>query len=240
MLQCFVALHKGVWSGPTKLTIMGAFWGEATGTRRVWDWEATATRHRRDSCATLARLGCQARRAAGAEGRRHGWSRSGILQLVSNKMRRARTSEGWKPKARREPSSASARCSMHIGKMIPLALVALAMFGAGYGVAQLESARDDSTCKLAESASCEQEKLLRHSQGQVEDAAMRWAAKSGGSPQRVLQQYQARSMFIPTTNQGLGMTCIELKLRGFDVGGEPVYCYKNNTTELVAEYSDVE
>ena len=36
------------------------------------------------------------------------------------------------------------------------------------------------------------------------------------------------------------MTCIELKLREFDVGGEPVYCYKNNTTELVAEYSDVE
>lgn len=129
---------------------------------------------------------------------------------------------------------------MHIGKMTPLALVALAMFGAGYGVAQLESPRDDSTCKLAESASCGQEKLLRHSQGQVEDAAKRWAAKSGGSPQRVLQQYQPRSMFIPTTNQGLGMTCIELKLRDFDVGGEPVYCYKNDTTELVAEYSNVE
>lgn len=240
MLQCFVALHKGVWRGRTKRTKMGVFWGEATGRGRVWGWEATVRRPGRDSWATVARLGCQAERSAGATGQRHGWSRSGIFQLVSNKMRRARTSERWKPKARCEPSSASARCSMHIGKMIPLALVALAMFGAGYGVAQLESSRDDSTCKLAERASCGQEKLLRHSQGQVEDAARRWAAKAGGSPQRVLQQYQPRSMFIPTTNQGLGMTCIELKLRDFDVGGEPVYCYKNNTTELVAEYSDVE
>lgn len=52
MLQCFVALHKGVWGGPTKLTIMGVFWGEATGRGRVWGCGPTETRQVRDFGAT--------------------------------------------------------------------------------------------------------------------------------------------------------------------------------------------
>jgi hypothetical protein len=53
-------------------------------------------------------------------------------------------------------------------------------------------------------------------------------------------------MFIPTRNQGQGMLCIQLHLRPRNLGGSPVYCYQadffkpEETTKLVAEYSDVE
>lgn len=78
------------------------------------------------------------------------------------------------------------------------------------------------------------------SKAQVEDAMRRWSVKANEPVDRVKKIWNPRSMFIPTRNQGLGMTCIQLRIERGAVGGEPVYCYKDNTTTLVAEYSDVE
>ena len=78
------------------------------------------------------------------------------------------------------------------------------------------------------------------SQAQVKDAIRRWSIKANEPAGRVQQIWTPRSMFIPTRNQGSGMTCIQLRIERGAVGGEPVYCYKDDTTMLIAEYSDVE
>jgi hypothetical protein len=73
------------------------------------------------------------------------------------------------------------------------------------------------------------------SHAQAEDAMRRWAPKAGLSLQQVRQGYNARLMAFPTKN------CIQLEIGPiYDVGGEPIYCYRANSLDLVEEYSDVE
>lgn len=81
---------------------------------------------------------------------------------------------------------------------------------------------------------------------QIQDAVHRWPLKSHQNEESVRKSYRPGAMFIPTRNQGQGMLCIELRLRPGDLGGSPVYCYKDDfskpdeKTKLIAEYSDVE
>ena len=75
---------------------------------------------------------------------------------------------------------------------------------------------------------------------QLRDAIRRWSLKSAEPEADARQSRSPRAMFIPIRNQGDGLTCIELELQSGSVGGSPVYCYRNHTNELAAEYSDVE
>lgn len=75
---------------------------------------------------------------------------------------------------------------------------------------------------------------------QAQDAVRRWSIKARQSEDSVRQSWSPRSMFVPTRNQGSGMLCIELRLKPGNLGGSPVYCYRDQTTDLVADYSDVE
>jgi hypothetical protein len=79
------------------------------------------------------------------------------------------------------------------------------------------------------------------SRAQIEDAMRRWAPKGIGgqrTPAQMLaevhQHYWPRVMAFPTKN------CIQLMLEPGAVGGEPIYCYRANSLDLVEEYSDVE
>lgn len=73
------------------------------------------------------------------------------------------------------------------------------------------------------------------SRAQAEDAMRRWAPKAELSLQEVRRGCTPNLMAFPTKN------CIQLKLGPiYDVGGEPIYCYRANTLNLVEEYSDVE
>ncbi len=118
---------------------------------------------------------------------------------------------------------------MRISYVIVAGLTAGALFFAGYqtGVSKDPTVRpvvnDETASPL-----------------QVRDSLRRWSIKSRYPLNRMQHEVSPRSMFIPTTNQGSGMTCIQLRLQSFDVGGEPVYCYEDDTTKLVAEYSNVE
>jgi len=78
------------------------------------------------------------------------------------------------------------------------------------------------------------------SERQVDDAVRRWSIKASEPPDRIRERWSPRSMFIPTHNQASGMTCIQLHLDLGAMGGEPVYCYEDGTTKLLAEYSNVE
>ena len=76
---------------------------------------------------------------------------------------------------------------------------------------------------------------------QVQDAIHRWALKADESEAKIRREYSPRAMFIPVRNQGSGNMCIQLEpTDAVDVGGSPVFCYQDDTTVLVAEYSDVE
>ena len=79
------------------------------------------------------------------------------------------------------------------------------------------------------------------SRAQSEDAMRRWAPKGVGghrTPAQMLEEvhrhYWPRVMAFPTKN------CIQLMGEPGDVGGEPIYCYRANSLEVVEEYSDVE
>jgi len=79
------------------------------------------------------------------------------------------------------------------------------------------------------------------SRAQTEDAMRRWAPKGIGghrTPAQMLnevhQHYFPRVMDFPNKN------CIQLMVEPGSVGGEPIYCYRANSLELVEEYSDVE
>jgi len=70
---------------------------------------------------------------------------------------------------------------------------------------------------------------------QGDDAMRRWAPKAGLTFQQVRQGYTPKLMAFPTKN------CIQLEPRPiYDVGGEPIYCYRANSLNLVEEHSDVE
>jgi len=79
------------------------------------------------------------------------------------------------------------------------------------------------------------------SRAQTEDAMRRWATKGIGARRtsaqmlaEVHEHYWPRVMAFPTKN------CIQLMIERGDVGGEPIYCYRPNSLDLVEEYSDVE
>lgn len=69
---------------------------------------------------------------------------------------------------------------------------------------------------------------------QAEDAMRRWALKAGDRLEQVRKMYRPRLMAYPAKN------CIQLDPVGYDVGGEPIYCYRINSLDLLEEYSDVE
>ncbi len=78
------------------------------------------------------------------------------------------------------------------------------------------------------------------SEAQINDAYRRWAIKAGAPVDRVKGMWFPQLTFLPTRNQGSGLSCVKLRIERGAVGGSPVYCYDTATTKLVAEYSDVE
>lgn len=74
---------------------------------------------------------------------------------------------------------------------------------------------------------------------QALDALKRWAEhnhKESFKP----EDFAMRKMFIPTENQGSGQTCISLSPNPPEPSGTPVYCYRDQTTDLIVEYTSVE
>ncbi|MCJ1960230.1 MULTISPECIES: hypothetical protein [Novosphingobium] len=127
---------------------------------------------------------------------------------------------------------------MRIQTIVLIGIYSSALLVAGYGLGNFEGSRHSAPSPL---------KVLEYpaerwigTDEQVQDAVERWARKTTASNAEILQHRKPRSMFIPTRNQGSGMLCIELELERGALGGSPVYCYENQTTKLVAEYSDVE
>ena len=113
---------------------------------------------------------------------------------------------------------------------VALLAVCAVLFSGGYGIGV--TGRSPAVSKHADDWDGTKE--------QARDAIRRWSIKAQESEVSVQQHRFPRSMFIPTPNQGSGMMCIELRLERSAVGGSPVYCYRDETTDLVAEYSDVE
>ena len=111
-----------------------------------------------------------------------------------------------------------------------LTVCAGALFLGGYGIGI--TGRAPTVSKHADDGDGTEE--------QAGDAINRWSIKARQSEESVKQHWSPRSMFIPTRNQAAGMMCIELRLKPGSLGGSPVYCYRNETTDLLAEYSDVE
>ena len=72
------------------------------------------------------------------------------------------------------------------------------------------------------------------SASQIDDAIARWGAKSHQSKADVIKSRYPKVTHFPTKN------CIELGLEWGWAGGTPIYCYKQDTTQLIEEYSDVE
>ncbi len=125
--------------------------------------------------------------------------------------------------------------------MVRIALIGLsagALFFVGYwiGSSGVPGAPEKTLPKVKARSSAQWE----GSREQLGDAVRRWSVKAGVPAEEVLQHWSPRSMFIPTRNQGSGMLCVELQLEPGGAGGSPVYCYKDDTTTLVAEYSNVE
>ncbi|WP_407826582.1 hypothetical protein [Sphingomonas sp.] len=69
------------------------------------------------------------------------------------------------------------------------------------------------------------------SEAQTKDAIQRWLAKNHA---RELKETYPVVMSFPDRN------CIQLKMELGGVGGEPIYCYRANSLQLVEEVSDVE
>lgn len=74
---------------------------------------------------------------------------------------------------------------------------------------------------------------------QAADALKRWSEKSGQG-RLDYEDYAFDKMFIPARNQGDGEFCVSVRPKAPELGGIPVYCYRNGTTELSREYSNVE
>jgi hypothetical protein len=72
------------------------------------------------------------------------------------------------------------------------------------------------------------------SRAQAEDAFRRWAQKTHDTSTRVRQIWSPVLMAFPTKN------CIQLMIEPPGVGGEPIYCYRRNSLDLIEEYSDVQ
>lgn len=69
---------------------------------------------------------------------------------------------------------------------------------------------------------------------QALDAAKRWAEKSGETVEDI-----QRNRFPVGVSTGT-RDCVQLMLDVGSVGGNPAYCYRAGTLELVEEHSDVE
>jgi len=67
---------------------------------------------------------------------------------------------------------------------------------------------------------------------QISDAVDRWIVKSAERDVKS-NRYPVR-MYFPDRD------CVQLRLKVPAVGGEPVYCYRSNSVELIQEFSDVE
>lgn len=74
---------------------------------------------------------------------------------------------------------------------------------------------------------------------QALDALERWAVKNS-RPSFSPKDFAMQKIFIPTQNQGDGQSCVSLTPNPPEPSGTPVYCYRNETLQLVAEYTDVE
>lgn len=69
------------------------------------------------------------------------------------------------------------------------------------------------------------------SKAQTNDAIRRWLRKAGA---REMTGRYSCVMVFPNRN------CIQFRLETGWVGGEPTYCYRANTMQLIEEDSDVE
>ncbi|WP_230635890.1 hypothetical protein [Sphingomonas sp. Leaf4] len=78
------------------------------------------------------------------------------------------------------------------------------------------------------------------SEAQIDDAYRRWSVKAGAPVDQVKGMWFPQLMFLPTRNQGIGLSCVKLRIERGAIGDSPVYCYDNDTMKLLAEYSDVE
>jgi len=131
---------------------------------------------------------------------------------------------------------------MRIGKTALLSLAGGALFIAGYWMGSANAPLATANRVLDE----EPPEALDGAEPQVQDAIRRWSLKAAMSEEDVRRNWSPRAMFIPTRNQGQGMLCVQLQLRPGNLGGSPVYCYQadfykpEETTKLVADYSDVE
>lgn len=115
-----------------------------------------------------------------------------------------------------------AACMNKASKIILVGLAAVSTFDIGYETGQWRA--------------LEHERRLHDWNGSIEqaqDAAKRWAAKVRETPSMAMSNRYARYMAFPDKN------CIQLRLRD-GLGGEPIYCYRSSTLQLVEEYSDVE
>ena len=119
---------------------------------------------------------------------------------------------------------------MRIAYILAVAGSLAVVFSTGYAVG---ASKGHSTAKIAAGDEVGSEQ-------QINDAIYRWSVKAGEPSDRIREHWLPRSMFIPTRNQASGMTCVQLRLEPGAMGGEPVYCYENDTTALLAEYSNVE
>ena len=102
------------------------------------------------------------------------------------------------------------------GVVAVIGLVALFSYNQGYG-----RARHDERLQLD----------WNGSKAQTNDAIRRWIQKTNS---RGMKERYPFLMAFPDRN------CIQLRLEVGGVGGEPVYCYRANTLQLIEEYSDVE
>ena len=69
------------------------------------------------------------------------------------------------------------------------------------------------------------------SKAQTADAVERWKSKTGS---RAMEGRHPYLLSFPDHN------CIKLELEPLSVGGEPIYCYRANSLQLLEEHSDVE
>ena len=66
------------------------------------------------------------------------------------------------------------------------------------------------------------------------DAARRWAEKTHQTVAEV------RNGYVPVSVSTGTRDCVQLIFTDYSVGGQPSYCYRAGTLELVEEHSDVE
>jgi len=79
------------------------------------------------------------------------------------------------------------------------------------------------------------------SQAQTEDAMRRWALKGIGGHRTPAQMLaEVHEHFSPTVMVFPTKNCIQLKIERGGVGGEPIYCYRADSLDLIEEHSDVE